>query len=65
MSGNVDTILARYPDGGNTSPWAKTSVAWAVENGIVGGAEHLNPTGNAGRAEMAQMLENMSKKGIL
>lgn len=65
VSGNVDTILARYPDGGNTSPWAKTSVAWAVENGIVGGAEYLNPTGNAGRAEMAQMLENMSKKGIL
>lgn len=64
-SGNVDTILARYPDGGNTSPWAKASVAWAVENGIVGGAEYLNPTGNAGRAEMAQMLENMSKKNIL
>lgn len=64
-SGNVDTILARYPDGRNTSPWAKTSVAWAVENGIVGGAEYLNPTGNAGRAEMAQMLENMSKKNIL
>lgn len=65
VSGNVDTIIARYPDGGNTSPWAKTSVAWAAENNIIGGAGYLNSTGNATRAEMAQMLENMSKNNIL
>ena len=63
--GNADTILNAYPDGGNTSPWAKESVAWAVENGIVGNAGYINPIGNAGRAEVAQIIYNMSNKGII
>ena len=64
-SGDVDTILNAYPDGGNTSPWAKVGVAWAVENGIVGNAGYINPTGNAGRAEVAQIIYNMSNKGMI
>ena len=60
-SGNADTILNAYPDGGNTSPWAKAGVAWAVENGIIGNSDYLNPNGNAGRAEVAQIIYNMSK----
>ena len=64
-SGNADTILNAYPDGGNTSPWAKESVAWAVENGIIGNSDYLNPNGNAGRAEVAQIIYNMSNNGIL
>ncbi|MBS7390438.1 MAG: leucine-rich repeat protein, partial [Oscillospiraceae bacterium] len=63
--GNADTILNAYPDGGNTSPWAKESVAWAVENGIIGNSYYLNPTGNAGRAEVAQIIYNMSNNGML
>ena len=64
-SGDVDAILNAYSDGGNTSPWAKDSVAWAVENGIIGNSDYLNPTGNAGRAEVAQIIYNMSNNGIL
>ena len=64
-SGDVDTILNAYPDGGNTSPWAKAGVAWAVENGIIGNSDYLNPNGNAGRAEVAQIIYNMSNKGMI
>ena len=64
-SGNVDAILNAYSDGGNTSPWAKAGVAWAVENGIIGNSDYLNPNGNAGRAEVAQIIYNMSNKGML
>ncbi len=64
-SGDVDAILNAYPDGGNTSAWAKAGVAWAVENGIVGNAGYINPTGNAGRAEVAQIIYNMSNKGMI
>ncbi len=63
--GDVDAILNAYPDGGNTSAWAKVGVAWAVENGIVGNAGYINPTGNAGRAEVAQIIYNMSNKGMI
>ncbi len=64
-TGDVDAILNAYPDGGNTSPWAKAGVAWAVENGIVGNAGYINPIGNAGRAEVAQIIYNMANKGML
>ncbi len=64
-TGDVDAIVQAYPDGGNTSPWAKAGVAWAVENGIVGNAGYINPTGNAGRAEVAQIIYNMANKGML
>ena len=64
-SGDVDAIINAYPDGGNTSPWAKAGVAWAVENGIIGNSDYLNPNGNAGRAEVAQIIYNMSNKGML
>ena len=64
-TGDVDAIVQAYPDGGNTSPWAKAGVAWAIENGIVGNAGYINPTGNAGRAEVAQIIYNMSNKGMI
>ena len=63
--GNADTILNAYPDGGNTSPWAKESVAWAVENGIIGNAGYINPIGNAGRAEVAQIIYNMANNEMI
>ena len=64
-SGDVDAILNAYSDGGNTSPWAKAGVAWAVENDIIGNSDYLNPNGNAGRAEVAQIIYNMSNKGMI
>ena len=65
VSGEVDAVLAGYPDGGNVSDWARTAVAWAAENHVVGGNGKLNPAGNANRAEMAQIIMNMSSNNIL
>ena len=65
VSGDVNAVLAGYPDGGNVSDWARTAVAWAAQNGVVGGNGKLNPVGNANRAEMAQIIMNMSNNSIL
>jgi hypothetical protein len=65
VDGNTSAILANYPDGDAVSDWAKTAVAWAAENHIVGGNGILNPAGNANRAEMAQIIMNMSNNNIL
>ena len=65
VSGEIDAVLAGYPDGGNVSDWARTAVAWAAENHVVGGNGTLNPVGNANRAEMAQIIMNMSDRDIL
>ena len=65
VSGDVNAVLVGYPDGGNVSDWARTAVAWAAENHVVGGNGTLNPAGNANRAEMAQILLNMMNSGIL
>ena len=65
VSGDTATILANYPDGAAVSDWAKEYVAWAAENHVVGGNGTLNPAGNANRAEMAQIIMNMSNNDIL
>ena len=65
VSGEVDAVLAGYPDGNAVSDWARTAVAWAAENRVVGGNGKLNPAGNANRAEMAQIIMNMSNNNIL
>ncbi len=65
VSGDVNTVLADYPDGSAVSDWARTAVAWAAENHVVGGNGKLNPVGNANRAEMAQIIMNMSNNNIL
>ena len=54
----VDAALAGYADGKKTSGWAKDSVAWAVENGIMGNGKALNPKGTIVRAEAAAMAMN-------
>ena len=64
-SNTPEEICSRYPDGNAVSDWARTAVAWAAENHIVGGNGKLNPAGNANRAEMAQIIMNMSSNNIL
>ncbi len=51
--------LERFPDGGETSPWAAEALQWAVEQGIVVGKDAglLDPTGTASRAEAAAMVQ--------
>ncbi len=64
-SSSVSSTLSKYPDGKNVSDWARTAVAWAAQNNVVGGNGKLNPAGNANRAEMAQIIMNMSNNGVL
>jgi len=50
--------LDRFSDGVTTSDYAKTPMAWAVENGIISGKGNgiLDPRGKATRAEVATIL---------
>ena len=58
LPSDVDGILAGISDGPSTSDWAKASVAWAVENEVMGRGGFVNPFGTASRAEVAAMAVN-------
>ena len=58
LPADVDGILAGISDGPSTSDWAKASVAWAVENEVMGRGGFVNPFGTASRAEVAAMAVN-------
>ena len=54
--------LSKFSDGNTTSAWAKEFMQWAVGSGLMsGGGGKLNPTGNATRAEVAQMFKNFNE----
>ena len=50
--------LSGYTDAASVSSWASDAMAWAVEQGIIGGttATDLSPQGPATRAQVATML---------
>ena len=52
------SALAALPDADQVSGWAKESVAWAVENGIMGNGGVVNPAAKITRAEAAAMAVN-------
>jgi len=56
-SGNPEFDAELYGVG-NYSGWAKNALTWAVDNGILYGANFKNATDNATRAQAAQMLTN-------
>ncbi len=49
---------AKYTDTGKIADWAKESMLWAIESGIISGTSGttLAPRGNATRMQVAQML---------
>lgn len=52
-----------YPDWNEVADWAKTSMAWAVENGVISGSNgKLLPNANCTRAEAAAMMVNLLLK---
>lgn len=65
------SVLAKFPDANSISSWARPSVAWAVENGVISGVDLgngtrlLQPTRNLIRAEMATMTVNAIDCGLL
>lgn len=54
-----------FQDAGQVSDWAVDGVRWAVANGILSGKGNgtLDPQGSATRAEVAQMLYQLSQIG--
>ena len=57
-TGNID----QFSDVGLVSSWAVDNVKWAVGHGIMAGKDGnvIDPTGNATRAEMAQMIYRLT-----
>lgn len=57
--------LAKYADGDQVSDWAKTAMAWAVENGVMGvDVDVLNPQGNVLRAEVAAIATRVQPERL-
>jgi hypothetical protein len=54
-------LLGKFKDRGNVASWARTQVAVAVQNGLVGGNARgmLNPQQPVTRAEFLVMLKKM------
>jgi len=53
--------LDSFKDKDKVASWAKSSVQWAIEHGVIGGAEggtKINPLNNATRAEATTMIKN-------
>ncbi len=61
---DADAALAKYTDGASVSSWAKTAVAWAVENGVMGNGSKLNCFGTITRAEVAAMAVNFQPEAL-
>lgn len=63
--------LGAFPDADGVSGWARATMAWAVENGVINGAEaedgtrELQATRELTRAEMATMMVNAIEVGVL
>jgi hypothetical protein len=53
-----DSVISRFADADSISDWARSAVAWAVQNGIMGNGGSLNGKGSITRAEMAAMTTN-------
>ena len=57
--------LSGMPDAASVSGWAKESVAWAVENGIMGNGGVVNASAKITRAETAAMVVNFAEANDL
>lgn len=63
--------LGAFPDADGVSGWARATMAWAVENGVLNGVEtedgsrELQSTRELTRAEMAAMMVNAIEVGVL
>lgn len=59
----VSGTLSAFSDASGVSDWAQSAMIWAVENGIITGADanHIAPAADATRAEVATMLTRFAK----
>ena len=65
------SVLAGFGDASEVSDWAERAMAWAVEAGVIHGADvasggsELQPVREISRAEMAAMMMNAIEVGVL
>jgi hypothetical protein len=53
--------LNNFSDSASVSDWARNAMIWAVNNGVIAGANgRLNPQNNITRAELAQIIMNFT-----
>ena len=57
----VESVSNKYTDYINDSSFAKDSILWAIENGVISGKTDttIAPIGNAQRCEVAQIMYNI------
>ena len=56
--------LGSFADAGQVADWAEESVAWAVDNKIMGNNGSIDPTSDISRAEVAAMAVNYQPEKI-
>ncbi len=57
-----ESVLDAFPDSAELPKFSREAFAWAVETGLVNGMDgKLNPGGTANRAQLAQLIMNLSK----
>ena len=63
---NADSTLKKFSDRSSISAYAKMPLAWAVNNGIIGGTSNgkIEAKNGAKRAQIAQIITNMDKNGM-
>ena len=71
MDSADQAALGAFPDADGVSGWARATMAWAVEAGVLNGVEtedgsrELQATRELTRAEMATMMVNAIEVGVL
>ena len=63
---NVDSTLKKFSDDNNISSFARTSLAWAVQKGVISGMAdgRIAPTEGASRAQIAMIVMRMDQQGM-
>ena len=63
---NVDSTLKKYSDVKSISAYAKTPIAWAVQNGVISGMAdgRVAPVEGASRAQIATIVMRMDQQGM-
>ena len=63
---SVDSTLSKFSDVKKISGFAKTPLAWAVQNGVISGMAdgRAAPVEGASRAQIAVIITNMDKQGM-
>ena len=64
------SVLGRFVDGGEVSPWARPYVAWAVQEGLISGSVEadglrVRPTEAITRGRVATVLMNAFQEGVI